>query len=200
MADNAETPTPESESTPEAKDKVVPLSEVITVRKRAQAAETKLAEYEAAEEERRKAEMTEIERLKSDNESLAGKLSRIEVGLKKVKALDTAVAQAGDGWDVSHALEALKESIDAMEYDDPKKFQDRVTHLVEAAKRPKAPSTPSFPGPPNRDNMQQQHQPPRGTMSPMEMAKLKLEDPEGYAEMTQGIRSDARVRYGGGRA
>lgn len=119
-------------------EKTVPLSELISVRKRAKEAETRLAEFEAREAERKRAEMSELDRLKTDFEATQAELQGMKQGQRKQSALDKAVSEIGEGWTVEHALADLRETVRDLAYDE-KTIDEKVKRLVEVAKRQKTP-------------------------------------------------------------
>lgn len=183
------------------KPSVVPLEEHKKLRARAQAAEKKLKEFEAAEEERRLAAMSEVDRLKAENKKFSEQIETRRVKDEKAKALRAAIDGIGDGWTVDHALKpadkdspTLYDLVDDISYD-PKTIAAKVKGLVDSVKRQKTASRTPIPGQPTNVQSgpmaQQQSQ-----VSTAELLKMSRENPEAFvAEITRLTTPAARIGF-----
>lgn len=177
------------ETTQEAEQpKMVPLADLQKVRERARTAEKELKAYKDAEDERKRGEMSENERLKMDLQKATEQIQTRDVKDAKAKALAKAIDGIGDGWTVEHAqkpadksLPTLQDMVDDIPYD-AKTIEAKIKGLVDSVKRQKAPTRSPIAGTPT--NVQAGHaQQSSGLPSPAELLKMANENPEQFQRL-----------------
>lgn len=115
---------------------MVPLDELVAVRHRAQEAERKLQAVEAEAQKRAEAEMTELERLKAENQRLAQSVTGYEIETRKQKALTKAKSKLGEGFTLEGVEAQVDKAISRLSYDE-KTIDEDVMTIIDMAKKPK---------------------------------------------------------------
>lgn len=107
----------------------------------------KIQAFEAAETERKKSEMTEVDRVKAEKAELEQRLSRYEADDKKFDALAKAKRALGEkGLTIDPDKEdALNRSLKRLAFDEDT-LDDDVAELVQIAAMPKTPGHKSVAG------------------------------------------------------
>lgn len=185
---NTEPPeTPAGPSEPaEEKPKVVPLSEHIELRNRAKTAEKRLKELEAAEAEREKAKLSEVERFQKEAEELRKANQELLERHERTNAFMKAKSKIGDGFTLEGIEDKVLEKIGKMKYD-PETFESDVFDFVDMVKKPKAPGKGVIPFGGRGGSVGEKK---AGEYSTKELAELEKSDPDRFRSVMNERRSN----------
>lgn len=186
MSDNNQEQAQEAQEPKEAdRPKLVPVTELVSERNRRQALEAKLREFETADETRRQAELSEVDRFKAENAKLAAKLQHFEINGRKQEALRKAKTKVGDGWTLEGAEDRIERAVAKLTFDE-KTYQDDIAELVEMAKKPKQVGRSPLLGTPPRNGAEREDP---TKLTGKELGQMAKEDPEEF----QRVMAERRV-------
>ena len=184
--------TPPGENTDAGKNavKTVPLSDLIEVRKRAQTAEKRLGELEAAEKARADSELTESQRLAKENEELKSTVSTLAQKEAKRDALSKALEKIGDGFTLGDKYANVSKAVEKLQYN-ADTVTDDIQTIVDLAKQPKTTSkspiinSTAGGGGDRTDPLK---------MTGADLTKLQREDPDEFKRVIEA-RRDAKSKW-----
>ena len=128
-----DTETTEGTETPE---KTVSAKAFYTVKQQLKDAKAKLDAAAKAEEDRKTAELSEIERLKKENAGYQTRIQTFEIEKKKTDTYSAIKSKVlGDNYTLENEDKILK-TIGKLSYND-ETFEDDLKDLIELAKKPK---------------------------------------------------------------
>lgn len=180
----------EGEGSGEKQRKMVPLEDHVKERKARQALEAKLREYETADQKKKESEMSELELLKTQNETLAKQNADFLIRESKREALNKAVEKLGKGFTLEKKRGDVERAIQKLSYDE-KTIEEDIFSIVRMAADPvKIPSSPLGGGGAGGG---------AGDVDPMKMSGKQLQDlqksdPERFKEV-MAQRRDQKVNF-----
>lgn len=173
------------------KQKTVPLDELIEWRQKAKDTERRLRQYEADAEERKKSEMSEIERAKSEAESYRSRVAAYEQSERKQEALRRAKAKMGDGFTLDGREDQVQKLLGKVAYNE-ETLNDDILEIVNLVKVPRQASRSHVgltPEPGMGDPKPASFEP--GKVRGRDLVKLRAENPERFEEVAAGLRENS---------
>jgi hypothetical protein len=119
--------------------KMVPLGELVDLRKKYKALDAQYAELTKANEERANAELSEIDRLKKMNEQLTKQVGEFTVKDSKRTALEKAIGKIGDGFTLEGRMTQVIKHVDRLSFN-PETVETDVMEIVSDLKIAKKPA------------------------------------------------------------
>lgn len=143
----------------------------------------RVTELETAETERKKGEMSELERVQAENKELKGKLSVFESKDAKLGAVDKALERLGEGYAIpADKQKAFKNTLNKLQFD-PETVEDDVFELVSGVAQPgsgkPAPKTVAGKTPVKQDSDDKKPE----AYTAKELAEIHKEDPDRYKQI-----------------